>query len=138
MARSLDPRPSRFEQGLVAIVLLVGFTFQIEVLIPVVTALLAVSGALGSRRAPLPRLFAAVMGDRLEPAETLADAQTVRLTVTVQTGVLLVASLLMFLGVGGLAWFIALIIAATSAFNAATGSWVEAGVYWRLARRRRP
>lgn len=138
MARSLDPRPSRFEQGLVAIVLLVGFTFQIEVLIPVVTALLAVSGALGSRRAPLLRLFAAVMGDRLEPAETLADAQTVRLTVTVQTGVLLVASLLMFLGVGGLAWFIALIIAATSAFNAATGSWVEAGVYWRLARRRRP
>jgi hypothetical protein len=138
VARSLDPRPSRFEQGVVAIVLLVGFTFQFEVLIPAVTALLAVSGALGPRRAPLPRLFAAVMGDRLEPTETVADDQTVRLTVTVQTGVLLVASLLVFLGVGGLAWFIALIIAATSAFDAATGNWVEAGVYWRIARRRRP
>jgi hypothetical protein len=138
VARSLDPRPSRFEQGFVAIVLLVGFTFQFEVLIPAVTALLAVSGALGPRRAPLPRLFAAVMGDRLEPAETLADDQTVRLAVTVQTGVLLLASLLVFLGVGGLAWFIALIIAATSAFNAATDNWVEAGLYWRLARRRRP
>ena len=138
MARSLDPRPSRFEQGVVAIVLLVGFTFQFEVLLPAVTALLAVSGALGPRRSPLPRLFAAVMGDRLEPAETVADDQTVRLTVTVQTGVLLLASLLMFVGVGGLAWFIALIIVATSAFNAATGSWVEAGLYWRLARRRRP
>jgi hypothetical protein len=139
VARSLDPRPSRFEQGVVAFILLVGFTFQLELLIPAVTALLAVSGALGPRRAPLPRLFAAAAAaDRLEPADTMADAQTVRLTVIVQTGVLLLASLLVFLGVGGLAWFIALVVVITSAFNAATGSWIEARVYWRLARRRRP
>ena len=138
MARSLDPRPARFEQGVVALVLLVGFTFQVELLIPAVTALLALSGALGPRRAPLPRLYAAVTGDRLEPPETLADAHTVRLTVTVQTGVLLAATLLVFLGVGGPAWFIALIVAATSAFDSATGSWIEAQLYWRLARRRRP
>jgi hypothetical protein len=138
VARSLDPRPSRFEQGVVALVLLVGFTFQVELLIPAVTALVALSGALGPRRAPLPRLFAAVTGDRSERADTPVDAQTVRLTVTVQTGVLLVASLLMFLGVGGLAWFLALIVTATSAFDAATGSWIEAQLYWRLARSRRP
>jgi hypothetical protein len=138
VARSLDPRPSRFEQGVVAFVLLVGFTFQVELLIPAVTALLALSGALGPGRALLPRLFAAATGDHVEPADNLADAQTLRLTVTVQTGVLLLASLLVFLGVGGLAWFIALVVVATSAFNAATGTWIEAGVYWRLARRRRP
>ena len=138
MSRSLDPRPSRFEQGVVALVLLVGFTFQVELLIPAVTALLALSGALGPRRAPLPRLFAASTGARSERADTPIDAQTVRLTVTVQTGVLLVASLLVFLGVGGLAWFPALIVTATSAFDAATGNWIEAQLYWRLARRRRP
>jgi Domain of unknown function (DUF4395) len=119
-------------------VLLAGFTFQFELLIPAVTALLAMSGALGPRRAPLPRLFAAAAGDWLEPADTLADAQALRLTVVVQTGVLLLASALTFLGVGGLAWFIALLVVATAAFNATLGSWIEARLYWRLARRSPP
>jgi Domain of unknown function (DUF4395) len=135
---SLDPRPARFEQAVAALVLLIGFTFQVEMLIPVVTALLAVSGALGPRRAPIPRLYAAAVGDWLEPVDTRVDPHTVRLTVTIQTGVLLLASLLMFIGVGGLAWFIALVVVATAALNAATGSWIEARLYWRLAGRRRP
>lgn len=123
---------------MVALVLLIGFTFQVELLIPAVTALLALSGALGPVRAPLSRLFAAASADWLEPAETLVDPQTPRLTVIVQTGVLLVASLLMFVGVGGLAWFLALVVVVLAAFDAATGNWIEAGLYWRLARRRRP
>jgi Domain of unknown function (DUF4395) len=138
VARSVDPRPARFEQAVVALALLIGFTFQVELLIPAVTALLAVSGALGPVRAPLPRLFAAASAEWLEPADTLVDPQTPRLTVIVQTGVLLLASLLMFVGVGGLAWFLALVIVALAAFDAATGNWVEASLYWRLARRRRP
>jgi hypothetical protein len=138
VAGSVDPRPARFEQGVVALVLLIGFTFQVELLIPAVTALLAVSGALGPVRAPLPRLFAAVSADWLEPADRFVDPQTPRLTAIVQTGVLLVASLLMFVGVGGLAWFLALVVVVLAAFDAATGNWIEAGLYWRLARRRRP
>ena len=136
--RGFDPRPLRFEQGVVAFVLLVGFTFQAELLIPIVTAVLAVSGAVGPRRSPLPRLFSALAGDRLEPPDAFVDRQTVRLSVLVQTGALLVASVLVFLGVGVLAWIIALAVVATAAFDAATGSWIEAGLYWRLARRRRP
>jgi hypothetical protein len=122
----------------VALVLLIGFTFQIELLIPAVTVLLAVSGAVGPRRAPMPRLFAAATRDLIEPADTLANPYTLRLTVTVQTGVLLVASLLVFLGVGGLAWFIALVVVVTAALDAATGTWIEARIYQRLARRNRP
>jgi hypothetical protein len=136
--RGFDPRPLRFEQGVVAFVLLVGFTFQAELLIPIVTAVLAVSGAVGPRRSPLPRLFSALAGDRLEPPDAFVDRQTVRLSLLVQTGALLVASLLVFLGVGVLAWIIALAVVATAAFDAATGGWIEAGLYWRLARRRRP
>ncbi|HKH25720.1 MAG TPA: DUF4395 family protein [Acidimicrobiia bacterium] len=136
--RGFDPRPLRFEQGVVAFVLLVGFTFQAELLIPIVTAVLAVSGAVGPRRSPLPRLFSALAGDRLEPPDAFVDRQTVRLSVLVQTGALLVASVLVFLGVGVLAWIIALAVVATAAFDAATGGWIEAGLYWRLARRRRP
>jgi Domain of unknown function (DUF4395) len=134
----MDPRPSRFEQGVVALVLLVGFTFQIELLIPAVTVLLAVSGALGPRRAPLPRLFAAATADVVEPADTLVDPHIVRLTVTIQTGVLFLASVLVLLGVGGLAWFIALVVVVTAALDAATGSWIEARLYRRLSGPRRP
>ena len=136
--RGLDPRPLRFEQGAVAVVLLVGFAFGAELLIPAVTVVLAVSGAVGPRRAPLPRLFSAVAGDRLEPPDAFVDPQTVRLSVLVQTGALLIASLFVFLDLGFLAWVIALAVVATAAFDAATGSWLEAGLYWRVARRRRP
>lgn len=136
--RGFDPRPLRFEQGVVALVLLIGFVFQFELLIPVVTVVLAVSGAVGPRRAPLPQLFSAVVGDRLDPPDVFVDRQTVRLSVVIQTGALLVASFLVFLDLGFLAWFIALAVVATSALDAATGSWVEASLYWRVARRRRP
>jgi hypothetical protein len=136
--RGLDPRPLRFEQSVVALLLLLGFTFQTALLIPAVTALLAVSGALGPRRALLPRLFSSTIGDRLERTDALVDVQTARLSVIVQTGVLLLASVLVFLNVDFLAWLIALAVVATAAFDATTGSWIEARLYWRLARRRRP
>ena len=136
--RGLDPRPLRFEQGVVAVVLLIGFTFQVELLIPVVTVVLALSGAVGPRRAPLPRLFSAVIGDRLEPADTFVDRQTFRLSVLVQTGARLIASLFVCLGLGRPPWVFVRAVVATTALDAATGSWVEAGLYWRVARRRRP
>jgi Domain of unknown function (DUF4395) len=138
VANELDPRPSRFEQAVVAMVLLAGFVFQLELLIPAVTVLLALSGAVGPRRAPLPHLYAAAMRNVLEPPDSHADWQTLRLTVVVQTAVLLVASAFVFLGVGGLAWFVALLVVAAATFNAVTGSWIEARLYWRLARRSRP
>jgi hypothetical protein len=128
----------RFEQGVIALVLLIGFTFQVELLIPVVTVVLAVSGAAGPRRAPLPRLFSAVAGDRLEAPDAFVDRQTVRLSLVVQTSALVVASALVFLDLGFLAWIIALAVVATTAYDAATGGWVEAALYWRIARRRRP
>jgi hypothetical protein len=136
--RGFDPRPLRFEQAVLALALLIGFTFQLELLIPAVTAVLALSGAVGPRRAPLPRLVSAVVGDRLDPAEVLVDRQTVRVAVLVQIGVLVVASLFVFLDLDLFAWVLALAVVATAAFDAATGSWVEAGLYWRVARRRRP
>jgi hypothetical protein len=136
--RGFDPRPLRFEQGVIAFVLLIGFTFQADLLIPIVTALLAVSGAVGPRRAPLPRLFSAVAGGRLEPPDAFVDLQTVRLSVLVQTSALVVASALVFIDLGFLAWIIALAVVATAAYDAATGGWIEAALYWRIARRRRP
>jgi Domain of unknown function (DUF4395) len=136
--RGFDPRPLRFEQGVIALVLLIGFTFQVELLIPIVTAVLAVSGAVGPRRAPLPRLFSAVAGDRLDPPDAFVDRQTVRLSVVVQTSMLVVASALVFIDLGFLAWIIALAVVATAAYDAATGGSIEAGLYWRIARRRRP
>jgi hypothetical protein len=136
--RGVDPRPLRFEQAIVAFVLLVGFTFRAELLIPLVTAVLAISGAVGPRRAPLPRLFAVTVGDRLEHTDALVDLQTARLSVIVQTGALALASAFVFMDLGFLAWLIALTIVVTAAIDAVTGSWLEARFYWRVARRRRP
>ena len=56
----------------------------------------------------------------------------------VQTSALAVASALVFIDLGFLAWIIALAVVASAAYDAATGGWVEAGFYWRIARRRRP
>jgi hypothetical protein len=136
--RGFDARPLRFEQGVVALVLLIGFVFQAELLIPVVTVVLAVSGAVGPRRAPLPPVLGGGRPLARAASDTFVDRQTVRLSVLVQTAALLVASALVFLGLGFLGWIIALAVVATAAYDAATGGWIEAGLYWRIARRRLP
>jgi Domain of unknown function (DUF4395) len=135
---AVDPRPLRFEQGLVALLLLGGFAFQAELMIPITTVLLAISGAVGPEREPLAQLLAFGMTDRMRPASELVDAQTLRLAIIVQTAILLVASLIGFIGVEPLAWLLALAVAAVAVYDATTGSWTLARLYWRFARRRRP
>jgi Domain of unknown function (DUF4395) len=134
---AVDPRPLRFEQGLVALLLLGGFAFRAELVIPITTVLLAISGAVGPEREPLAQLLAFGMTDRMRPASELVDAQTLRLAIIVQTGILLVASLIGFIGLEPLAWLLALAVAAAAVYDATTGSWTLARLYWRFVRRRR-
>ena len=78
------------------------------------------------------------LGRQLNLGWAFVDRQTVRLSVLVQTSALVLASALVFIDLGFLAWIIALGVVATAAYDAATGGWIEAGLYWRIARRRRP
>ena len=136
--RSVDPRPLRFEQGLMAVLLLAGFAFGVELVIAVATVLSAISGAVGPEREPLARFFALGVTDHMGPPAELADAQTLRLAIIVQTGVLLAATLIGFLGLEPLAWLLALLVTAAAIYDATTGTWIAAHLYWRVARRSRP
>jgi hypothetical protein len=135
--RQVDPRPLRFEQGVMALLLLAGFAFRAELVIPITTVLLAISGAVGPEREPIAKFFAIGVTERLGPPAELADAQTLRLAILVQTGVLLVASLIGFLGLETLAWLVALVVAGGALYDATTGTWTGARLYWRFVRRRR-
>jgi hypothetical protein len=134
----VDPRPLRFEQGLMGVLLLGGFAFSVELVIPIATVLLAISGAVGPEREPLARFFAFGVTDHLRPPAELVDAQTLRLAIFVETGVLLTATLVGFLGLEPIAWLLALIVTAAAIYGATTGTWIAAQLYWRLARRSRP
>lgn len=135
--RQVDPRPLRFEQALIALLLLGGFAFGAELVIPIATVLLAISGAVGPEREPVAKFFAVGVTDRFRPPSERMDAQTLRLAILVQTGVLLVATLIGFVGLEPIAWLLALLVAGVALYDATTGSWTMARAYWRLVRRGR-
>ena len=134
----VDPRPLRLEQGLMGVLLLGGFAFSAELVIPITTVLLAISGAVGPEREPLARFFAFGVTDHLRPPAELVDRQTLRLAIFVQTAVLLAATLIGFLGLEPIAWLVALFVTAAAIYDATTGSWSAAQLYWHIARRSRP
>jgi hypothetical protein len=134
----IDPRPLRLEQAIVGVLLLAGFAFRAELVIPITTVLLAISGAIGPEREPIARLLATGLTERAHLPPELVDRQTLRLAVLVETALLLVASLVGFIGLEPLAWLVALTVAALALYDATTGAWISARLYWRFARRNRP
>ena len=135
---AIDPRPLRFEQGIVAVLLLAGFAFRAELVIPITTVLLAISGAVGPEREPISRLLATGLSEHARPPTELVDRQTLRLAMLIETGFLLVAALIGFTGLEPLAWLVALVVAAVAIYDATTGAWILPRLYWRFVRRNRP
>lgn len=121
-----------------ALLLLAGFAFRAELVIPITTVLLAISGAIGPEREPVAKFFAIGLTERMRPPAELVDAQTLRLSIIVQTGVLLLASLIGFIGLEPLAWLLALLVAGGALYDATTGTWTGARLYWRFVRRNHP
>ena len=135
----VDARAVRFELAALAVVLIGAFVFRIKLAVPALAVVLAVGVGFGARANPFRQVFAAVTEGRLGPPTATEPAQAVRFAELFAVAVLTLATLVFALGVGGVAWLLALLEAGVCAVHATTGISVEAAVRQRLfGDRRRP
>jgi len=106
------------------------------IVIPVWAAVLFVGAAFGPRYGPFLRLYATALRPRLSPPSELEDPRPPRFAATIGTVFLTAATVALLAGLGGLAWGLALIVAALAGLAATTGICVGCEVYVLLARAR--
>lgn len=114
-----DTRILRLQQGTVTVVLLAGFVFQIQWMIPAAAILPGLDAALGTS-GPTPRFWRAAIAPRAGPPPRLDAREVGRDQALLVFGALIVATLLALADVGVLAALLAFVVAGVSAL-AATG-----------------
>ena len=133
-SESVDARADRFVQGAIAVVTLGAFVFRAGWVVPVLAVVLGL-GAIGPAGNPLHRLFAGLAAPRLPAAHATVPASTVRTQDVLGAALLALATLLLVISLGGIAWIVALAEAGVAAVAATTG--VHLGVMLRDRLRRR-
>ena len=131
----IDARRVRFEQGIVAVAILAGFVFRVPVVLPFLGAVLAAGAILGPRANPLHRIYDTILAPRLGPALHVDDPGEARFADVLGVAVLAAASICLLVGLGGLAWILALVQAVASALRATAGIHVGSPLYRRIRRR---
>ena len=134
--RPIDPRGPRFNQAVLAGALLVGFVFDWRPVVPVFAVVLLLGAAFGPRYGPFLRLFADVIRPRLSPPTFMEDPRPPRFAAALGVFVLTAASLAFLAGAPGVAWALALVVAALAGLSAATGLCVGCEIWLLFARRR--
>lgn len=132
----VDARIQRLEQGIVAVVLLAGFVFQIPWMIPAAAALAGLDAALGPH-GPTTTLWHAVLAQRFGVSQAFEPAAAARAQSLCVFGILVVATLLVLGDLGSLATILAVLTACLSAF-AATGLFSLGVEIEKRSRPRRP
>lgn len=127
--KPIDARGPRFNQALVALLLLAGFVFEIREIIPAMGVVLLLSALGGARLGPFLRIYRDVVAPQLGPPTEIEDPRPPRFAATVGTVFCGVATLALVAGVPGLAWALALIVAALAALAAVTGLCVGCEAY---------
>lgn len=135
--KPIDARMPRFNQGVLALALLVGFVFDARFVIPVWGVVLLLSAATGARLGPFLRLYRDVVGPRLGPPHTVEDPRPPRFAAAVGTVFLGAGTLALAAGAPGLAWGLALIVAGLAALAAVTGICIGCELYVWLRRHSR-
>lgn len=134
--RPIDPRGPRFNQAVLSVALLAGYLADWRPVIPVFAVVLLIGSAFGPRFGPFLRLYATFIKPRLAPADELEDPRPPRFASTIGVGFLSAASIALLAGAPGLAWGLALVVAALAGLAAVTGICVGCEVYLFVARRR--
>lgn len=134
--RPIDPRGPRFNQAVLTLALLAGFLADVELVVPVFAFVLFLGAAFGPRYGPFLRLYADVIGPRLAPPAELEDPRPPRFAAAIGVAFLVAASISFVAGAPGVAWTLALVVAALAGLAAVTGICVGCEVYLFLARRR--
>lgn len=132
----IDPRGPRFNQGVLTIALLAGFTLDAPVVAPVFAMVLLLGAALGPRYGPFLRLYAEMIRPRLAPPADLEDPRPPRFAAAVGVAFLAAATIAFAAGSPGLGWALTLIVAALAGLAATTGLCVGCEIYVLIARRR--
>jgi hypothetical protein len=133
----IDPRGPRTNQAFLAVALAVAFLFDLRPLVPALAVLLGVGAVFGPRAAPVLRVYSALIRPRLGPPSHLEDPRPARFAAAVGTLFLVAAGVAFLAGAPGLAWVLALVVAALAALAALTGVCVGCEIWLLLARWRR-
>ncbi len=134
--KPIDPRGPRFNQAMIAALLLVGFVLDWWPIVPAVAVILAVGAALGPRFGPFLALYAHVIRPRLEPPAELEDPRPPRFAATLGVVVLAASTVAFLAGAAAVGWVLALLVALLAGLAASTGICVGCEIYLFLARRR--
>ena len=130
----IDPRGPRVNQGVLAAALLVGFLLDWRAVIPIFAVVLALGAVFGSRYGPVLWFYGTVVRPRLGPPPELEDPRPPRFASTVGVAFLTAATLVLVAGGPGVAWALALVVAALAGLAASTGICVGCEIYLLRAR----
>ena len=138
MTASTPPLP-RFDQGLLALVLVSGFVFSAPLVIPVVAGVAAVS-AVRPEISPVPRLITVLVETRVGPdaaASLRADGypDPWRMAAALLAAILAVGTLVLFVGDRSAAWAFGLPAAALAALASVGGVCVGCQLHARRSGR---
>jgi hypothetical protein len=134
----LDERQLRFERGLAALLLFVGYVWRRDLAIPLVAIgiTIALVPAVGVRPFGVP--FEQLIAPRIRAPRHWVPfrlARTDDLTIAV---ILAIATLFLLLDISAISRVIALVVALMTTFEAAAGLWIGAPLANRLRSRARP
>lgn len=132
----IDPRGPRTNQAVLAVALLAGFLVDWRPVVPIFAVVLLLGAAFGPRYGPVLRFYADVVKPRLGPPAELEDPRPPRFAAAVGVAFLVAASLSFLAGAPGLAWSLALVVAALAGLAAVTGICVGCEVYLWISRLR--
>lgn len=134
--RPIDARGPRFSQGVVAVALLAGFVFSVDVVIPVFAVVLFLDAAFGPSFGPFLAVFRFAIAPRLDPPTEKQDPRPLRFADALGVAFLAVATAALGIGLVAVAWVFALVVAVLAALAATTGICAGCELYRRLQMRR--
>jgi hypothetical protein len=132
----IDPRGPRFNQAVLAIVLLVAFIGDLRVLVPVMAVVLFLGAAFGAQYGPFLRLYSTLIKPRLKAPKHLEDPRPPRFAAAVGTVFLAAATVAFAVDAQVLAWALTLVVVLLAGLAATSGLCVGCELYLFVARRR--
>lgn len=136
MPQPIDPRAPRFNQAVLTAGLLAGFLLDLPAVAPLFAFVLFLGAAFGPRFGPFLRIYAQFVKPHLDPPAFLEDPRPPRFAATIGVAFLSTSTLAFLAGVPGLAWGLALVVAALAGLAASTGICVGCEMWLFVARRR--
>jgi len=120
-ADAVDARIDRLVQSTVGVILLAAFVFRFPLVLPALAVLLGAGGLAGPPANVFHWAYVRAVAGRLPPGDATVPAETVQAQDLLAAAILLVASGAYAIGLGPVAWLLALVEAGIAIVAATTG-----------------